>query len=106
MNTADKASPIRVPATPKRAVMAAAAGEAIPTARILGRSKTVGFHAHRTSGYPYSRQLAEWRYRHSLLLACITSRFQRPAELYASDSAPVNRSYENSYGRQRSFIGP
>src|SRR5215216_1188483 len=41
-NTADKASPIRVPATPKRAVMAAAAGEAIPTARTLGRSKTLG----------------------------------------------------------------
>ena len=42
MNTADKASPTRVPATPKRAVMAAAAGEAIPTARTLGRSKTLG----------------------------------------------------------------
>ena len=40
---ADKASPIRVPATPKREVMAAAAGEAIPTARTLGRSKIVSY---------------------------------------------------------------
>jgi hypothetical protein len=39
MNTADKASPTSVPATPKREVRTVAEGEAIPTAIILGRSK-------------------------------------------------------------------
>src|SRR5215217_6899360 len=39
MNTADKASPSSVPATPKREVRTVAEGEAIPTAIILGRSK-------------------------------------------------------------------
>jgi hypothetical protein len=42
MITEETASPTSVPATPKREVSAAAAGETIPTARILGRSKTVG----------------------------------------------------------------
>jgi hypothetical protein len=43
MNTADKASPSSVPATPKREVITVAAGEAIPTARILGKSIMFAF---------------------------------------------------------------
>jgi hypothetical protein len=42
MNTADKASPSSVPATPKREVTTVAAGEAIPTARIFGQSMMFG----------------------------------------------------------------
>jgi hypothetical protein len=37
-NMADKTRPTSVPATPKREVRRVAAGEAIPTARILGKS--------------------------------------------------------------------
>ena len=43
MITADRASPTRVPVTPKREVRAAPAGEAIPTAIILGRSRRCWF---------------------------------------------------------------
>jgi hypothetical protein len=42
MSTEETANPTSVPATPKREVRAAAAGETIPTARTLGRSRTVG----------------------------------------------------------------
>jgi hypothetical protein len=37
-NMADKTRPTSVPATPKREVRRVAAGEAMPTARILGKS--------------------------------------------------------------------
>jgi hypothetical protein len=43
MITALKASPISVPAMPKREVKSVATGEAIPTAITLGRSRTVCF---------------------------------------------------------------
>jgi hypothetical protein len=43
MNMADKTSPSSVPATPKREVKTVAAGEAIPTARILGKSMMFSF---------------------------------------------------------------
>jgi hypothetical protein len=42
IKTEDKNSPTSVPPIPKREVMAAAAGDTIPTARTLGRSKTLG----------------------------------------------------------------
>jgi hypothetical protein len=41
ISTEDKNSPSSVPAIPKREVMAAAAGDTTPTAKTLGRSKTV-----------------------------------------------------------------
>ncbi len=41
-NMADKASPISVPATPKREVTMVAAGDAIPTAMIFGQSMMFG----------------------------------------------------------------
>src|SRR5215210_2519666 len=40
---ADTTSPSSVPATPKREVITVAAGEAIPTARILGKSIMFAF---------------------------------------------------------------
>src|SRR5215210_9078530 len=101
---ADTTSPSSVPATPKREVITVAAGEAIPTARILGKSIMFAFSGALSDIFTPPFLLATTlatRYEVVKASGCFYSLDCRQGVFPETPAAPVLVVYRSSTGAQR-----